>query len=213
MPLDIAVYMGDSGETASLYEKGKLVVYRKMQQKWSLLGEKDFVLEQGRGLPGMRAGMAELLGFIAGCRVFVGREVAGVPYFELEKAGLSVWEFEGRPGDFLDYVLEKEEEEQREAARQRTAIQTAPVEISGGCYTFSLKEIQEGNAGITSKQALLPFLKKGDFYSLEVVCSHVPPWLEAEFAAGGLAGEVQKTGPNEVRVTITKKCCCYKKGE
>lgn len=83
----------------------------------------------------------------------------------------------------------------------------APVAFADGRYQISLKEIQEGNTGITTKQALLPFIRKGEFYELEVLCSHVPPWLEAELAAGNLRKEKSMIG-NEIKITITKKCCC-----
>ncbi|MDA8213485.1 MAG: nitrogenase, partial [Clostridia bacterium] len=63
------------------------------------------------------------------------------------------------------------------------------------------------NLGVTSKQVLLPFLRKGKFYSLEVICSHLPPWLEAELMSGNLTSSVAKISSNELRVIIAKKCC------
>lgn len=210
MPVEIAVFMGENGETASLFDKGKIVVYRKKLKMWSVLREMDFSLDNRPGMKELRGGMAVATGFLKGCRVFVGRSIAGVPYFELEKQGFSVWEFEGRPDEFLDYVLEKEEEDKQETNRCKKTFPPGPVETSGGCFYLSLKEIQEGSTGITSKQALVPFLKKGEFYSLEVLCSHVPPWLEAEIATGSLNGVIQKNSHSDFKIIITKRCCCHK---
>ncbi|MDA8213134.1 MAG: nitrogenase, partial [Clostridia bacterium] len=185
MPKEIAVHVGENGETTSLNEKGTIIVYQKKQGKWTVSREKDFFPEQGLGLKELREKLDEVISFLAECKVFVGLSIVGVPYFSLEKAGFSVWEFKGKPLEFLDYILEKEEEEQAEQESQKpNNVVHFPVETSAGCYKLSLKEIQENNLGVTSKQVLLPFLRKGKFYSLEVICSHLPPWLEAELMSG-----------------------------
>lgn len=208
MPKEIAVFVGDNSETATLYEEGKITVYQKSQGNWTELRQQDFVLDKGLGMKEMRAGMEEAIRFMDGCDVFVARTVVGVPYFALEKAGFSVWEFEGRPGEFLDYILEQEEEAQAaEAKRQAISLVPLPVETGNGCYKISLKDIQTNNTGFTSKQVLLPFLRKGGFYALEVLCGHVPPWLEAELAAGSMNSLIEKVSRDEVKITITKKCC------
>lgn len=206
MRAEIAVHVGESGLTASLYEKGKITVYGKSMGRWSPLREKEFVLDRGLGMREMREKMKEIPDFLSACGIFVGLNVTGVPYFELEKSDVSIWEYEGRPGDFLDHILEQEEEEQlRRDSLVRPAV-PVPEEISGGRYRVSIKKIQEENTGITSKQALLPFIRKGGFYSLEILCSHAPPWLEAEIKSGALSGEISGSG-GAVVVTINNRCC------
>lgn len=208
MPDDIAVFVGENGETASLHEKGKIVMYRKRQGKWKVIDEKDFFIGQGLGIKDLREKMREVVSFLGKCRVFVGLSVSGVPYYELEKHSFRIWEFEGKPLNFLDFVLEKEEEikEAKPDDCTETGKPPAPLEILPGCYRISLKEIQEGNTGVTSKQVLIPFLRGGRFYSLEVLCNHVPPWLEAELAGGGFAWEARVAGRKEVEVRIFKRC-------
>lgn len=209
MPGDIAVFVGENGRTASPCDNGRIVVYRRKQGKWIVLKEKEIFWGESSGLPELRRKMAETLDFLGECKIFVGLSITGVPYFELEKAGFSVWEFEGNPLDFLDYILMEEEKAQlQKPAGEKSEIRTAPVAVADGRYRISLKEIQEGNTGFTTKQVLLPFLRKGDFYELEVLCSHVPPWLEAELTAGNFSGEISKTGNNGFKVTITRDCCC-----
>ncbi|RYD03903.1 hypothetical protein N752_17630 [Desulforamulus aquiferis] len=154
----------------------------------------------------LRSRMKEVVDFLGQCKTFVGLSVTGVPYFELEKARCSVWEYEGDPLGFLDYVLEKEEAEEKESAEAKTTP-VAPVETFPGCYRISLKEIQEKNTGVTSKQALLPFIRKGKFYQLEVICNHIPPWLETELQIGNLESRSEVIARNEIKVIITKKAC------
>lgn len=207
---DIAVYVGENGETATpLHQNGVIKVYRKNQGNWSLLREKEFAADTSLGLKGFRQQMEEVLRFLDDCKIFVGLSVTGIPYFELEKAQCSIWEFEGTPPGFLDYILKKEEEARAANTEEtRDSIPPAPVEISNGYYRVSLKEIQANKSGFTSKQVLLPFLRQGMFYSLEILCNHIPPWLETELMAGDFACVVEETGKKgEIKMVIAKKCC------
>ncbi|MFZ3172885.1 MAG: Fe-only nitrogenase accessory AnfO family protein [Carboxydocellales bacterium] len=222
MQKEIGIYMNVQGETASLNEPGRIVVFQKKQGQWSITREQPFNPGKSVGLAGLRRKMEELISFLADCRIFVGFSIVGITYFSLEKAGFSIWEFHGKPEEFLDYIQEQEaltENDVKKCDNQKNdQIIPLPVETSAGCYQISLKKIQENNLGLTSKQVLLPFLRQGKFFALEVICSHLPPWLEAELLQGNLTGAVEKIGPNELKVTISnksisdaslgyKKCC------
>jgi len=191
-----------------MYEQGRIVVYRRHLDTWRELREKPFFIDKTGGIKELRQKMREVLEFLNDCNIFAALSVVGVPYYELEKAQCRVWEFEGSPPEFLDHILETEEAVLKQsAAGENNNTPLAPTETSAGCYHISLKEIQTNNSKVTSKQAILPFLRKGAFYSLEILCKHVPPWLEAEILQGNLVGKSERTGENEVRVIITKKCC------
>ncbi|SFR15520.1 Fe-only nitrogenase accessory AnfO family protein [Desulfoscipio geothermicus] len=207
MAFDIAVYIDENGETTSLNDPGKLVVHRKRQGRWKVCREKEFRPVPAEGMSGLRRLMGEVLEFMGGCRVFVGNTVTGIPYFELEKSNCAVWEMQGKPRDFLDYILTREEEEHRREEKSAVVVVPVPEETGAGCYRISIKEIQENNIGVTSKQVLLPFLRQGNFYELKVLCNHIPPWLEAEFLTGKLCGEVNNIGSGELEIIITKSCC------
>jgi len=207
MPVDIAVFVGENGRTASLYEKGKIVLYTKTSGKWNVQKEKDFFLDKSSGMRELRKKMDDLKSFLPqDCNIFVGLQITGLPYFELEKSNFSVWEIDGIPGQFLDHVLEKEEEDGLETRVEGCKL-PVPHEISSGCYFISIKEIQENNTGFTSKQAILPFLRKGLFYQLEIICNHIPPWLETELINCRLFWEVRTISRNEISVNIMKRCC------
>lgn len=214
MPGAIAVYLGSNGETAALNEPGRVVIYQKEREGWEVRQSLGFEPGEGIGLRELRGRIAEMVALLSDCKIFVGSVVTGVLFYSLEKAGCSVWEFTGKPEEFLDYVLEKEEAAAAErAAAERAAdspgstVIPLPEEVSAGCFRINLKEVQENHSGITSKQVLVPFLKKGKFYSLEIRCTHVPPWLEAEMLNGSLTGSAQQLGPNDYLMTVTKKCC------
>jgi len=206
MAPEVAVCINDNGVTSSLYDANAIVIYQKTQGSWKVSREQKFSLDKQAGLAGLRRQMAEIILFLDQCRIFVGCSVVGVPYFELEKMQCSIWEFEGVPLSFLDYVLKQEEDKVQEGQLPTNTI-PVPVEREKGDYYISIKEVQENASGITSKQVLLPFLRQGKFYRLEVLCNHIPPWLEAELTGGNLVGEVEKTAPTETHIYISKRVC------
>ncbi len=208
MAKEIAVFIDADGRAATLNEQGKIVVFTKWSQKWQRTREQDFTLAGDLDLRAMRQKMGEILTFLGDCKIFVGQLVTGLPYFELEKGQISVWEYEGLPADFLDHVWATEE-----AAKIKLENQTeltsipAPLDLGNGCYRISIQDIQNNNSGITSKQILLPFLSQGKFYQLEVLCSHLPPWLEMELGNNRFVGVVEKLASNQIKVVITHQPC------
>jgi len=80
-----------------------------------------------------------------------------------------------------------------------------PREVSPGCYSISLKKIQDCSGRVTSKQVLIPLLQKLTFDELEVICSHVPPWLEEKIISGQLDALIERPGVLESRIHIRGK--------
>lgn len=206
MRVNIAVAVEPNGSTTSLYEPGRILVYRKEQGDWLVVQEFQYDLEQAKGVRHMREKVDEVVRFVAAeSQVFVGLSVIGIPYFELERAGLSIWEFEGQPEEFLDYIITKEEEAQIVRDQIQPIVIPEPQEIAPGRYGISLKEIQENNSGVTTKQVLLPFVQKGAFNNLEILCNHVPPWLEAMAMEKNYEYLKEQISSKEVKVSLAKK--------
>ncbi|AQS59389.1 Fe-only nitrogenase accessory AnfO family protein [Desulforamulus ferrireducens] len=207
MSKEIAFYVGEDGQTTSLYEQGKVVVYQRNQGSWSIAREKEFDLGKTFSIKVLRDNMQVMIDFLGSCKTMVGRSISGIPYYALEKARCNIWEYEGNPTDFLDYFVSREAKTKESTEQPKQAKPPAPVEIMKDCYRISLKEIQEQNMGYTSKQVLLPFLRQEEFYSLEVICNHIPPWLAGELLVGDLESTTEAIGSNEYKITIRKKCC------
>lgn len=204
MAREIAVFRNAGGLTAALSEPGKITVFRRWQGAWEIDREMDCFLDARAGLRELRRKMGEVLTFLGDCRIFVAGAISGMPYYELEKAGFSLWEYAGEPVSYLDHVWAQEEKDALEKDKPAQPEKVGPVEKVAGEFYISLKDIQEKNAGVTSKQALLPFIRKGQFNLLEVSCNHIPPWLEAELAAGAFAYETRQVDRREIIITIIR---------
>jgi Iron only nitrogenase protein AnfO (AnfO_nitrog). len=127
----------------------------------------------------------------------------------LDDVGVSIWKMEGEQYETLEYVFEKEMEEEEEIKIinkhkiYNEEESFLPKEIgNSGYYTLNLKKLQEDNIGITTKQVLKPFLLKNKFNELVVTCSHIPFWLESELERLNLNFETSKTGENDYILII-----------
>lgn len=204
MAKEVAVFLGADGTSISLEEPGSVAIFRRALGSWEKNREKGFSLGQVSGMRELRLKMGEILQFMDGCRIFVARSASGVPYFELEKAGCTVWEYAGRPADFLEHVWEHEEKELEMAKILAPSMITVPEEKTPGNFYISIKEIQRNTPELTSKQVLQQFIRQGAFHMLEIICGHIPPWIETDAVGAGFAFEVVQTDKSEFKVKITK---------
>lgn len=199
---EVAVLLDADGLSGRFGEPGTVVVYRKCGPAFEAGREMELAIDPEGGLAELRTKMGELVRFLGPCKIFVAQSASGAVYFELEKAGCSVWEVSGRPEEFLDGVLKGEEEAESAAA---PAVEIpVPVEVSPGRFFISIREVQGKAPFVSSKQVLQEFVCRGGFDVLEVVCDHVPPWIGMEAERRGYAMEAEQLGKNEVRMRLTR---------
>lgn len=210
---EIAVLLGSDGRTVPLSEPGTLVVFRRERKGWLWNREQPVALDPAAGLAGLRRTVAAMTGFLGTCRALVAKSASGALFFELEKARCSVWEIAGAPEEFLDQVWRDEQEERETASPVQPGVPDipAPLEISPGRFSISIKEIQGKRPELSSKQVLRTFVRGGAFAELEIICDHIPPWIEADAAQLGYNLTSERTAMNEITVLLrnpaTGGCC------
>jgi Fe-only nitrogenase accessory protein AnfO len=208
---EIAVLLGPDGRTVPISEPGTLVVFRRDRRQWVKDRETAFALDPVKGLQGLRSTVATLTGFLGNCKTVVVKSASGAMFFELEKARCSVWEISGSPDAFLEQVWQDEKEEQSAEPPAAGADIPAPLEIAPGKYYISIREIQGKRPEVSSKQVLQQFVHGGGFTELEIICDHVPPWIEVEAERRGYEIVREKTAQNEMKVILSKSSasgCC-----
>ena len=208
---EIAAIIGPDGASIPLSEPGTVVVYRRVRGNWEKDREMAFAIEPARGLRDLRNKVEELKALLRDCRVFVAKSASGALFFELEKARFSVWEISGTPAEFLESVWRDEKAEQTAAAHPPDAGIPAPTETSPGHFTISIKEIQGKRPEVSSKQVLQDFVRRGAFTQLDVVCDHLPPWIEVDATRCGYEIATEQIRKNEIKVRLTKSArgeCC-----
>lgn len=209
----IAVFLNDKDETTSFTEEGIIKIYFKEKTKWQIYKESLFSMDKCNGIKSVRESLFNLIGILEECRIFVASEIIGLPYNILDSKGFDLWEIDGVPEDFLDYVLEeslkeKLSNEEQEKSKQllQAEVIDKPIETDKkGCFYLNLKNLQETKSGVSSKQALLPFLTNYTFSELELLCSHVPPWIENFVKEFHFKLDTVKIKSNEYKVVIYTK--------
>lgn len=208
---EIAVYVNSLGEVADFNDAGIIKVYSKDMNRWIVSRELAFKFHSTEERSDISLDALNIADALENCRIFVAREFSDLGYKILDSMGFSTWKMDSNPSSFLEYVLEKEEEEE-EAVRlighsnaSSKKVNSCPIEIdNNGNYILNLKELQEHNTGITTKQALKPFLNNKNFNELIVTCSHIPYWLEKEIEKLNLGFQYSETGQSDYIIVIKK---------
>lgn len=206
--MEIAVFQDSSGKTQSFFQSGIIKVYSREMGEWNITKEIIFRIDDIASLKAVREDIRNMAEALGDCKIFVAREIKGIPYNVLDGMGFNTWELEGDPKEFLEFVLEKEEAEAESMAAAKASDKLSLIqEVENGNYFLDLKKIQENNFNLTSKGILLPFLNATNFYQLEITCGHIPPWFEAEFKRLNLKAKSEVISQNEIRVTVYPKVC------
>jgi len=204
MSMKIAVFTGEDGKTISLNQSGITKLYLKEGEEWKIIKEITFESNDLMSSDIIRDNVKTMSNSIDDCRVFVARDVKGIPYTVLDGMGFNIWKVDGAPEDFLELVVKGEEEEKLNVLKP----EIIPYPIKNGKkgnYFIDMKTEMQNNANFTSKQILLPFMQKTSFNELEIICGHVPPWFEREFSKLNLKSEIEKINERTVKVRVYPK--------
>jgi len=209
---EIAVYVNSLGEVANFNEAGIIKVFSKDKNEWKIARELQFKFYSTEEKSDLSLNALNIAEALENCKIFVAREFSDLAHIMLDTMGFSTWKMEGNPSGFLEYLLEKEEEEAEEIRLMDSSNfsdkkqNISPIEIGNdGYYILNLKELQEHNTGITSKQALKPFLNNKNFTEIIITCTHIPNWIGREVENLNLNYQFTKTGQNDYVIVINKK--------
>ena len=202
MAREIGAFVDETGRAAALSQPCSLRIYRRDRGQWRLDRSASLNLADASGLADLRRRVAEIIAVFGECKTALAAAFQGAALHELEKAGIELWEVDGDPAALLDTIL-FEEEKAAQQADKSTALPFPVLENLGeGRYSLSIAEVQRSSGGLTSKQVLLPILQQGSFRELAIMCTHVPPWLEAEVNSRGWQLRTEKTGGSQFTATI-----------
>lgn len=188
--MDIAVVMDEQGRTATFGDDTTIRIYSREDNGWKVKCEMNYQISRQKTPAGIRNGLREVGAWLGECRLMIAKEISGVYYTFFEGLLFNIWEMDGNPEEYLDYVYHSELQEQKKETVQKKPV--TPELIREGCYFIDLKEIMSDKNLLTSKQVLLPFFKEGNFRQLIIDCDHIPRWFENELPDMNLRAEAQK---------------------
>ncbi|MQY52353.1 Fe-only nitrogenase accessory protein AnfO [Rhodocyclus tenuis] len=226
MTMKIAAYVDDSGAVARLHDPGRLCLYERTDQPatddaapppaapggWQLRKEIALHVDLHGRLAELKAALHAAASELDDCTNFLSGDARGVCCSILqEEFGVQTWTSEGPLLAQLDAVARKLH---AAAANKKFALVTvnaratpAPLRIGApqeGRFWIDLGEALKDASQATSRQILIPFLERGGFNTLEIVCDHVPKWMSWELERLDMrvtSEDIDSTG-HGLRVTV-----------
>jgi len=201
----IAVFTGKDSQVCDFFDAERFLIYERGKTGWEAISETSFekIVPSNPSLT--RKQTQELLPLIEDCDVLAGGALVGIPFSVFDRAGLHIFEIGAINDTIFDGIIEDINSADAEAAAKEKIIrETKPVETSTpGVYFLDLIALQKECPEVTSKKAMMDFLKDTPLLELRLVCKHIPPWIEN---SGLYNVKITSEKDGAVEAVITKKC-------
>jgi hypothetical protein len=201
----IAVFTNKDSKLCDFFEAERFLIFERAKDGWKQTNEANFekIVPSAPALT--RKETSALLPLIEGCEVLAGGALFGIPFTVFDRAGLHIFEIGAINDETLDGVIEELHSANAETAAKEVIIRDAkPVETSTpGVYFLDLIALQRECPEISSKKAMMDFLKDTPFLELRLVCKHIPPWIEN---SGAYNVQTISDNGDSVQALITRRC-------
>jgi TusA-related sulfurtransferase len=201
----IAVFTDGSGKLCEFFNADRFQIYEKSGADWKVTNTVSFekIVPSSPALT--RKNTAALLPLIESCDTIAGGTLVGIPFSVFDIAGKHIFEILEANSETFDDIIEEIKSSNADACAREAIIRDAkPVETSTpGIYFLDLIALQTEFPQVTSKQAMMEFLKGTPLVELRLVCKHIPPWIEN---SGSYNVKTIKEENGKVEAVITKKC-------
>ena len=204
----MAVFCDDTQRIAQFDAMTNFVFYTKADNDWIKSDPIPFSCDLSGGLASVRENISQMLSAFNNCRIIIAKSIIGIPYQVFDRSGFIICESEDFDLELLDAIqadLISQDEEANEDAR--LLAQTPEETNVPGYYRFDLTQVQQKHPEMSSKSALLPFLKETPFYALDLVCDHIPPWFDHQLPAMQMQYRVENKNNSATHVVITHVVC------
>ncbi|RHH26031.1 hypothetical protein DW219_00305 [Desulfovibrio sp. AM18-2] len=152
----------------------------------------------------LRERLRQLAGRLPQGAALVATGISGLAYNELSRLGFCLCELAA----FTPAVLEPLAAEIEAKAQEDAPVPTGPVATATpGVYRINLMEVMAAHPEISSKKALQPFLASTPFVELDLICGHMPPWLEEHMRQHRLTCARSHLPDGNLRARITHTLC------
>lgn len=200
----ITVFSRD-GKPAPFLQCSRMEQYEKADGTWKVSRLQELPPLQTDSVKTLRKTMQEILAMTEDSHIIVCAEISGIPFTAFDMAGYCIFTSDKVDGHMLDGILEDIKVSDEKARMQEAQLKNAaPAETeTPGVYYLDLIALQKEYPQISSKKALQDFLENTPFLELQLVCAHIPPWLEnsGKYEIRAIPKE------REVQAIVTKERC------
>jgi len=202
----IAVFTNQQKEICAFFDADRFFIYERSNAgKWEATSMSPFEKIKPSNPAVTRKHTQALLPLVESCKVLAGGALVGIPFTVFDRAGFHIFEIGEISDAIFDGIIEDLHQADTEAAAKEQIIRDAkPVETSTpGVYFLDLIALQKECPEVTSKKAMMDFLRDTPLVELRLVCKHIPPWIEN---AGLYNVQITSEKNGEVNAVITRKC-------
>jgi Fe-only nitrogenase accessory protein AnfO len=195
--MKIATLVDEKGNTLPFSESGRIKLYDFDDCGSYCLCEIAYDPAEKLTLSAIRPYLSGIVAQLDGCKTFAMQKKPGLFNVILEEElGVRIWGVSGSPVAVFPQIKEQTEVLGAEleacgsgcsschggGGQTSEAIMPTPVgDLDSGMYQINLIEVQRKNSSLNSQEILLPFLEgKKDLIELEIICMHIPKWLNRE---------------------------------
>ncbi|MGE4267275.1 MAG: Fe-only nitrogenase accessory protein AnfO [Deferribacterales bacterium] len=200
----LAAYVDPENIITGLKQKGSVRLYDQIEEEWTEVADLSMDVNEAEDLEQLQSILKDTVGMFGGCSVLIAEDMTGVMNAILESVGIKTWRSEGNVYDVLGYIASEEERELLESM----AVAPEPVLQGSECagkYHINLVETLKTYTKLNSREILLPFLMRGGYKSLEIICEHIPRWLESDADKLNVAVHSKTLSKNGIRVVVVPK--------
>lgn len=176
--MEIAVLVDSEGKTSGFDKAGSIRIYSKVNCEWTVVRHMEYSTENVLDSVTLHKRINEIGDWLEKCKIVVVNRIRGIHYIAFEERQISMLEIKGLPETFLEDI--RECVQHCRTGKKIPMEHNAIFELRPGIFHTDLREVMKGNTSYNSKQILVPFLKKQKYSLLEIICEHVPKWLENE---------------------------------
>jgi len=200
--MNVAILIDKNKRVLPLGSPGNIELYSDSKGFWECIKTMPFELNHAVTIKDIQAGIRQLVDWLEDCNVIVIDGVKGMARGIIGEFRIGIWQFSGslQPALFDQIRLKLESIEQ-----SKTKNDTEPVLIGSAeqaCYEIDLSAVLERNAGMNSRDVLIPFLQNTDFRELTVFCNHLPKWFKQILEVLDLDWEIEDLSENKVKATV-----------
>ena len=199
---EIGVFLEEKDVISSFEEAKYVKIFEKENNVWK--AKKSIIINRNNdanGISEIREEYRKIVDQMEECKIIVVNKAFGIPYSVFYLQDFSIWELEGEPLKYLDEIV-KSEIEQETMEEQEEEI---GHKIKEGHYFIDLLELEITNPEMSSKNAIIPYMKQEDVKKIDIHCCHVPPWLIKERDKRNIEMEIEEVKSNDFNVSIICK--------
>lgn len=203
----IAIIVNSKNELTNFEEGSSIMLYNKLNDDtWQVEEIISYSLVPLASIPDTRDCVKTVISNLKDCKIIIAKTMSGIPYIIFDRMGFAVFEASSISDSIFEGILSDVKEYLSNKSLASIEIPTTPVETEiPGVYFINLIELQIKHPEISSKKALKSFIENTHFSKLEIICSHLPQWLEYYFASKRMTYIMEELDKNRCKVYISKE--------